>query len=621
MSFPIVLRVKKLKNFGSVSASKKHNLREQQTPNADPKKLNDNEFIKGDELIEQRMKKIISDENITLRKNGVLAIETVITMNKNWFKNKSKEEQDIFFRDAMKWQEDHFGKENVITGIIHRDEQTPHMHTYILPIDDTERQRGQSKRLNCRRWLGGTQRMSDMQTLIAERMENSFDDIGRGRKKSKADHIDIQEYYTRVNEGAVKLVLPDFPVKKTLEDPEKYRERVKTTLEMQLLPPLENAIAQAQQFHIERQRNEEMKIELEEKTKKIQELEEVENWRRQNEELRDIPVVDVLEQIGAEQNPRDLTKWNYKGIEICISKNEPHLWNDFKNGKGGKGAINLVMFLTSCQFKEAVYNLQKLFGQTDDRLIRNIADREICKIKEEIRIKEKEYSPPVENIEHIGNVREYLIKQRGIDTEIIDILIKDKRITAERIDFEEMNPRINAVFHSPAGAEKRGIGTDSKFKGSHIGSRIMGAERGNFMIGKGSRLVICESAIDVLTYYQMNENKNDITCISTNGARAKLPKWIENNPQYTEICIAYDNDETGKKQAEKIIAAYPNMQISTEFPTLKDWNADMLKSRGDEMKNQFSKAIGILEELGELDNQEQTRTGARSRNDDDWNTR
>ena len=53
------------------------------------------------------------------------------------------------FNDALKWLRERHGGSNVVYAGIHRDETTPHMYAYVVPLDEA------TGRLNCRKWLGG----------------------------------------------------------------------------------------------------------------------------------------------------------------------------------------------------------------------------------------------------------------------------------------------------------------------------------------------------------------------------------------------------------------------------------------------------------------------------------
>jgi hypothetical protein len=48
--------------------------------------------------------------------------------------------QQEYFKQAQKWLEQQHGKQNVVATSIHRDETTPHLIAYVVPLDqDTGR--------------------------------------------------------------------------------------------------------------------------------------------------------------------------------------------------------------------------------------------------------------------------------------------------------------------------------------------------------------------------------------------------------------------------------------------------------------------------------------------------
>ena len=49
-----------------------------------------------------------------------------------------------FFEKSKKWLEEKYGKNNVVSTTIHRDETTPHLVAYVVPLDE------ESGRLNAK---------------------------------------------------------------------------------------------------------------------------------------------------------------------------------------------------------------------------------------------------------------------------------------------------------------------------------------------------------------------------------------------------------------------------------------------------------------------------------------
>ena len=84
-----------------------------------------------------------------------------------------------------------YGSENITTVSIHRDETTPHLIAYVVPLDD-------SGRLNARKWLGGRKLMSQMQTDFAAQvkhlgLERGWRDRKQNIRQSKKFYAEIQK--------------------------------------------------------------------------------------------------------------------------------------------------------------------------------------------------------------------------------------------------------------------------------------------------------------------------------------------------------------------------------------------------------------------------------------------
>lgn len=182
----VIYRTQKLKAAVSIRRSLKHAFREQETPNADSGKQHLNEHI-GAHSANDAMMKVRKRWPEKRRKDAVLAIEHLVTASPEWFKGKSRKEQNMFFKDALNWIKDKFGHDNVIYAGVHRDETSPHMYVYSVPLDES------TGRLNCKKWLGGPKAMVQLQDEIGELGKNFG--LKRGKRKSKARHKKISTWY------------------------------------------------------------------------------------------------------------------------------------------------------------------------------------------------------------------------------------------------------------------------------------------------------------------------------------------------------------------------------------------------------------------------------------------
>jgi len=198
-----ILRTQKLKSTASVWRSLKHAFREQTTPNADPSEASNNTHL-GANSASQAMQKVRKQLPEKRRKDAVLVIEYLITASPEAMAKLGPKERDHYFNDAMSWLRKRHGSENVVYAGIHRDETTPHMYAYVIPLDES------TGRLNCKRWLGGAKALKEMQTEFAEQVGKPRG-LQRGQEGSKARHESVKSWYARVGSVIPKKPAVELP--------------------------------------------------------------------------------------------------------------------------------------------------------------------------------------------------------------------------------------------------------------------------------------------------------------------------------------------------------------------------------------------------------------------------
>jgi hypothetical protein len=127
------------------------------------------------------------------RKDAVLAIEYLITASPEAMQGMGGKSA-AYFNDALKWLQERHGRANVVYAGVHRDESTPHMYAYVVPLDEA------TGRLNARRWLGGSKALSEMQTDFAATV-GAHHGLERGIKGSRAKHERVKRHYGLVNQA------------------------------------------------------------------------------------------------------------------------------------------------------------------------------------------------------------------------------------------------------------------------------------------------------------------------------------------------------------------------------------------------------------------------------------
>lgn len=188
-----ILRLQKLKSVYSLRRSLAHSYRDIKTPNADPALKKDNQMVgleTAKEAIECYQDKLNTVKG-KIRSNAVFALEFLITASPEWFKGRSMQEQTEYFNGALKWLRTHYGADNFIVGGVHRDEKTPHLYAYFIPLKD--------QKLNAKHYVGGHRdRLVQMQTDFHEQVSKQFG-LERGQHGSKAEHIAVKKWYAMIN--------------------------------------------------------------------------------------------------------------------------------------------------------------------------------------------------------------------------------------------------------------------------------------------------------------------------------------------------------------------------------------------------------------------------------------
>jgi hypothetical protein len=242
--------VQKLKSGQAVRRSLKHTFREQETPNADASKTPDNLHI-GGENVATALERFNARMPDKVRKNAVLCVEHLITASPEAMAGKGRAEQDAYFLDSLEWLRQRYGAANVVHATVHRDETTPHLVAYVVPLD------GRGK-LNCRAYLGERDALSRMQTEFARDVAAKHG-LERGLEGSRARHTTIREYYGRVDaNNALEAPTIDLPPSKLVEGKETYARRSIEAYKASLLPRWRQMDAQARELAVERQRREDL---------------------------------------------------------------------------------------------------------------------------------------------------------------------------------------------------------------------------------------------------------------------------------------------------------------------------------------------------------------------------
>lgn len=195
-----ILRINKLPSIQKILDAAKHNNRSIKVKNVDPSLSKLNQTFFHTQNVSNHIENAIKNRNLKVRnKNTVLCTEYLLTSSPQWFENLDEETINEWTQESLKWLETKHGSENVVAAWLHRNETTPHLHVFILPIKDNA--------FNAKAFFGNKKLLSSIQSEYHNAISKKFPSLSRGEKGSFNKHVPMQEIYKKLeNEENQKVI-------------------------------------------------------------------------------------------------------------------------------------------------------------------------------------------------------------------------------------------------------------------------------------------------------------------------------------------------------------------------------------------------------------------------------
>lgn len=605
-----ILRVVKLKSFGNVGGSEAHTARLQETSNADPQKTNIRLIGDNDQPLEQIVKlKIKSCTKYKPRKNAVLCSEMFLSASPEYFRphdpslaGEWDEQRMKDFAEASKnWLLDNYG-DKCVRAELHLDEATPHIHAYIVPVND------KTKQLSHNEMFGGSAKecrikLSKLQDSYAAALAPLG--IERGVKGSKATHTKVKEYYQAVNSQPLTLELERLEPRLG-ESTQQFYDRLKADPVIQALDhqlaDRKRAIEHEQRAVQNAMASERIRQQQETRIKQL----ESENLvlRQKTEQLRDLPLEDVAWHLGLDGDYNQPGLWKGHGHIININGSKFYEFTPIKAGGvaaevqqgekelfsnnslssnaspslfNGSSAVELVMHVNQCNDQQAIEWLHDNFGE---RGVERAMIAHFRKLATEIAQFEPrpKFVPPPADERQWHRVGNYLTEKRELLPSFIQAVHDQGLIYADE--------QQNAVFllrnldGETTGAFLRGTeGEDNTFKGyAKRTKRTDGwfhLKLGGEPNGEIEKVVLCKSPIEAMSFATLEmEVQQGIPKTRTMYMAVDSPKSlpVEFLKTVPHVEVAYDNDDLGNETARMIMEQLHHDHAMRVKPKGKDWN-------------------------------------------------
>lgn len=172
----VVCRIQKLHSMQKIGKAGSHNFRKESEANREhlTPKYKNKILIGSDDLVsdvKNRLDEAQKNANGEFRSNAVLAVEMILSASPEYFKDQAA--LDKWVDKNLTWLKSQYG-DNCVNAVLHLDEQTPHIHVFIVPLD-------KKNKLNCREFFGGRDKMK----LLQDQSFLAVKDLGIKRGEPK----------------------------------------------------------------------------------------------------------------------------------------------------------------------------------------------------------------------------------------------------------------------------------------------------------------------------------------------------------------------------------------------------------------------------------------------------
>lgn len=572
MAFGII-RIQKLKSWADLAGSASHTSRDRETPNADPNIKNIKLVGCSDPLsLETLVRNKIGNQ--TIRKNAVLAVELLLSASPEYFRPDNSANAGMYDEERLEkwkttsvnWLLSQYG-DRIVSAELHLDESTPHIHAYLVPLDE----RG---KLNCRALFGGTRyTLSSLQDSYA----TAIAPLGlvRGIKGSRATHTQIKDYYWDVNQESPELgCFRSLPSPHSAESASSYRERIAIELQPSFdiinhqLSDRALALKQKQEAEQNALASEQERQKLEQRFKELEA--DFQRLKAQVDQLRDLPLEDVAYELGLDRNP--LGSWEGQGYSLNITNSR--FYNSSSEGASGSSAIDLVMCVNECNFEKAVTWLCDRFGEEGMlQAVTHQAREQATKIA--LAQPTFIFVPPIPDENQWEAVQHYLIRERHLPANLVHALHKQGLVYAD--DQQNAVFVMRSLTGETTGAMLWDV-DDNKFLGLAKGSRRLSNW---FWVGTGGveeepikRVAIANSPIDMLSLFALTYPQDKKTIYLASLDNRSLP--IDFLNKVPEVIVAFDNTPVGNEAAKQVKQLLP--QAIRKKPATNSWNQQLIKT-------------------------------------------
>lgn len=196
-------------------------------------------------------KRLIKENNLyegQIHKNSIYACEMILTSDSSFFDRIGQEETKRYFKECYNFVSNYknLGEENIISAVVHLDEESPHMHLVYIPVINSFDSVGNPiRKVNSREFWKGKSSYKKLQDEFYKYIKDKGFDLERGKENTDRKHLDTDNMKNLTNFYDTKTLKSDLRQvqKETISysdvlDFYKYEDFTKNNVDKKLILPM-----------------------------------------------------------------------------------------------------------------------------------------------------------------------------------------------------------------------------------------------------------------------------------------------------------------------------------------------------------------------------------------------
>ena len=183
-----------------------------------------------------------------VHKNSIYVCEVILTSDNTFFDELGKKETKRYFEECFKFMSEYkgIGTENILTAVVHLDEETPHMHLVYIPVVNAKDKQGKNiRKISASEFWKGKDSYKKLQNQFYKYITEKGFNLDRGKENTNREHISTDDMKKLTNFYNTKRLRENLYEEKKqmityqdVQDFYKYEDFTKDNIDKKLIYPI-----------------------------------------------------------------------------------------------------------------------------------------------------------------------------------------------------------------------------------------------------------------------------------------------------------------------------------------------------------------------------------------------